>query len=54
MYIEGRDEAIDLEMQTYHEADLVNRIRRNHTQLDLLTMVMSISVQCFTYRFLFL
>ena len=38
VYIEGSDEAIDLEMQTYHEADLVNRMRRNHTQLDLLTM----------------
>ena len=53
VFIEGEDEAIDVEMrlrfakcrvslretsQTYHEKDLALRMKRNHTQLDLLMM----------------
>lgn len=38
VYVEGSDEAVDIEMQTYREADLAARMRRNHAQLDLLTM----------------
>ena len=53
VYIEDEDETIDIEMrlrfakcrvslretsQTYREADLAARMRRNHVQLDLLTM----------------